>query len=62
VTATNGAVAGLADSPAARRCYPDGRAFVGVGVQPQVAAAPRVGDFLAGRDTVPEIATALLRQ
>jgi C-terminal processing protease CtpA/Prc len=41
--------------------YPDGREFVGVGVQPQVAASPRVADLLAGRDTVLETAVALLR-
>lgn len=42
--------------------YPDGRAFVGTGVQPQVVVSPRVADFLAGRDTVLEAALALLRQ
>lgn len=45
-----------------RDSYPDGRAFVGVGVQPQVAVSPRVADFLAGRDTVLEAAVALLRE
>lgn len=44
-----------------RDSYPDGREFVGVGVQPQVAAAPRVADLLAGRDTVLETAVGLLR-
>lgn len=44
-----------------RDSYPDGREFVGVGVQPQVLASPRVADLLAGRDTVLETAVALLR-
>ena len=41
--------------------YPDGREFVGVGVQPQVAVSPRVDDLLAGRDTVLDAALRLLR-
>lgn len=45
-----------------RDSYPDGRAFVGVGVQPQVAVSPRVADFAAGRDTVLEAAVELLRR
>lgn len=45
-----------------RDSYPDGRAFVGVGVQPQVVVAPRVEDLRAGRDTVLEAALALLRR
>ncbi|GAB3750385.1 S41 family peptidase [Lysobacter olei] len=44
-----------------RDSYPDGRAFVGVGVQPQVAVAPRIADLRVGRDTVLEAALALLR-
>ncbi len=32
--------------------YPDGREFVGVGVQPQVLVHPTVADFREGRDTV----------
>lgn len=43
-----------------RDSYPDGRAFVGVGIQPQVKAAPTVADFRAGRDTVLETALALI--
>lgn len=35
-----------------RDSYPDGREFVGVGVQPQVVVHPRVADLRAGRDTV----------
>lgn len=45
-----------------RDAYPDGRAFVGTGIQPQVRASPRVADLLAGRDTVLDTATALLRR
>ena len=41
--------------------YPDGREFVGVGVQPQAVVAPKAADFLAGRDTVLDAAVALLR-
>jgi C-terminal processing protease CtpA/Prc len=46
---------------AARICtkhdrYPDGKEFVGVGVQPAVLVHPTVKDFRAGRDTVLEAA------
>jgi carboxyl-terminal processing protease len=44
-----------------RDTYPDGREFVGVGIKPQVPARPTVADFRAGRDTVLEAATRLLR-
>ena len=43
-----------------RDSYPDGREFVGVGVQPQVVVSPRVVDLQAGRDTVLNKALALL--
>jgi len=36
--------------------YPDGREFVGVGVQPQVLVHPTIADFRASRDTVLEAA------
>jgi C-terminal processing protease CtpA/Prc len=42
--------------------YPDGKEFVGVGIQPGVAAAPTVAGFRAGRDTVLEAALKLLRK
>lgn len=45
-----------------RDTYPDGREFVGVGVQPDVAVAPSLADLKAGRDTVLEKALALLRE
>jgi C-terminal processing protease CtpA/Prc len=45
-----------------RDTYPDGRAFVGVGIQPQVKASPTVADYLAGRDTVLETALALIER
>ena len=45
-----------------RDTYPDGKEFVGVGVQPQVLVRPTVADFRAGRDTVLEAALALLRK
>jgi C-terminal processing protease CtpA/Prc len=41
--------------------YPDGRQFVGVGIQPQILAHPTVADFRAGRDTVLEGALEYLR-
>ena len=43
-----------------RDSYPDGREFVGVGVQPQVVVSPRVADLQAERDTVLQKALALL--
>ena len=43
-----------------RDSYPDGREFVGVGVQPQVVVHPRVSDLRAGRDTVLASALTLL--
>ena len=36
--------------------------FVGVGIQPQVRAAPTIADLRAGRDTVLETALTLLRK
>lgn len=40
---------------------PDGRAFVGKGVQPAIAVAPTVADLRAGRDAVLERAVDALR-
>jgi C-terminal processing protease CtpA/Prc len=45
-----------------RDTYPDGRAFVGVGVRPGRLVRPTVADFRAGRDTVLEAALAQLRE
>ncbi len=42
--------------------YPDGRAFVGVGVQPGVLVHPTVADLRQGRDTVLQAALALLAE
>ena len=42
--------------------YADGKEFVGVGVQPQVAAHPTVADFRAGKDTVLDKAVALIEK
>jgi carboxyl-terminal processing protease len=39
-----------------RDTYPDGREFVGVGVQPHTLVRPTLADFRAGRDTVLEAA------
>lgn len=41
--------------------YPDGRGFVGVGIQPDILVKPTVRDFRAGRDTVLEAALEYLR-
>lgn len=41
--------------------YPDGRAWVGHGIQPTVKAAPTVADLRSGRDTVLEAALAALK-
>lgn len=40
--------------------YPDGREFVGVGVQPKIPVHPTISDFRAGRDTVLLAATEFL--
>ena len=45
-----------------RGVYPDGRPFIGVGVQPRVRVAPRVAEFRAGKDIVLETALAELKQ
>lgn len=45
-----------------RDTYPDGRPFVGVGVQPQILVHPTIADLRAGRDTVLEAALAELRK
>jgi C-terminal processing protease CtpA/Prc len=39
-----------------RDTYPDGKEFVGVGVQPQRVVHPTIADLRAGRDTVLEAA------
>jgi C-terminal processing protease CtpA/Prc len=44
-----------------RDTYPDGKAFVGVGVQPTQAVTPKAEDLRVGRDTVLEAALQLLR-
>jgi len=41
--------------------YPDGRQFVGVGIQPQILVRPTVADFRASRDTVLEKALEYLQ-
>lgn len=43
-----------------RDTYPDGRAFVGVGIQPNILVHPTIADVRAGRDTVLEAALAHL--
>jgi carboxyl-terminal processing protease len=42
--------------------YPDGREFVGVGVQPDIAVAPSVADIRDGRDPVLARALAALKK
>jgi carboxyl-terminal processing protease len=45
-----------------RDSYPDGRDFVGVGVQPDILVRPTVTDFRAGRDPVLEAALQALKK
>jgi carboxyl-terminal processing protease len=45
-----------------RDSYPDGREFVGRGIQPHIVVHPTVSDFRAGRDTVLEAALRELRK
>ena len=45
-----------------RDTYPDGKAFVGVGVQPNVAVVPKLEDFRRGKDTVLDAALKLARK
>jgi len=42
--------------------YPDGKEFVGVGVQPDVLVHPTIADIRAGRDTVLEAAMSYLNK
>lgn len=42
--------------------HPDGREFIGVGVQPQIAVHPTLRDLRAGKDTVLDAALAFLRK
>lgn len=44
-----------------RDTYPDGKVFVGVGIQPNKLVRPTVADFRAGRDTVLEAALQQLQ-
>ena len=44
-----------------RDTYPDGREWVGIGLQPDVAVSPKVEDHRAGRDTVLEAAIEYLQ-
>ena len=41
--------------------YADGREFVGVGIEPQIAVTPTVADYRAGKDTVLERAVAEIK-
>jgi C-terminal processing protease CtpA/Prc len=41
--------------------YPDGREFLGVGIQPDVFVEPTVADLMAGRDGMLEEALMVLR-
>jgi C-terminal processing protease CtpA/Prc len=35
-----------------RDTFPDGKEFVGIGIQPDIIVRPRIDDFLAGRDNL----------
>ena len=41
--------------------YPDGKAFIGVGVQAHVVVTPKLDDYRQGRDTVLEAAIKALQ-
>ncbi|MCC6073135.1 S41 family peptidase [Massilia sp. GCM10020059] len=45
-----------------RDTYPDGKPFVGVGIQPNIQVSPTVADLRKGRDTVLEAALLTLRK
>mgnify|MGYP000636776297 CR=1 FL=1 len=45
-----------------RDTYPDGKPFVGVGIQPNIKVSPTVADIRKGRDTVLEAALLALRK
>ena len=45
-----------------RGTYPNGKQFLGIGVQPQTVVSPTLRDFRAGRDTVLDMAVAQLKQ
>ncbi|MEO0899256.1 MAG: S41 family peptidase [Bacteroidota bacterium] len=42
--------------------YPDGRIFVGVGIQPDIRVEPTLEDFMKGRDTILEAAIEYFNQ
>jgi hypothetical protein len=44
-----------------RDTYPDGREFVGIGIQPDKVVRPTLADLRAGRDTVLEAALKELK-
>lgn len=45
-----------------RDSYPDGREFVGVGIQPDIKVSPTVKDFRTGRDTILEAAQSEIKK
>jgi len=45
-----------------RDLYPDGKEFIGIGVQPQIIVHPTIADFRASRDTTLEAALRKLKQ
>jgi hypothetical protein len=45
-----------------RETYPDGRIFVGVGVQPQYVVHPKLDDLRHGKDTVLSATLDLIQQ
>ncbi|MEW6131233.1 MAG: S41 family peptidase [Acidobacteriota bacterium] len=45
-----------------RDAFPDGREFVGVGVQPDISVLPTLADFRAGRDAVLEAAVLEIKK
>jgi carboxyl-terminal processing protease len=45
-----------------RDAYPDGKEFVGIGILPNVAASPKISDFVSGKDSVLETALRELKK
>lgn len=53
---------GMARICTKRDTYPDGKEFVGTGIQPQITVHPTINDFRQGRDTVLEAALKRLKE
>ncbi len=45
-----------------RGVYPNGKEFLGIGIQPGILVVPTLEDFRAGKDTVLDAASAEIRR